>query len=168
MSLAWYALRSKVHREHALWKEAEARGYEMYYPRLHVNPVNPRARRVIPYFPGYMFIHLDLEHVGRTVIDRMPFSIGLVSFGGEAAVVPDALIHGLIKHLESLPQNSLPGKRSFQYGDPVLISSGPFEGYEAIFDTRVSGRERVKVLVELLTGRFIRLDVSRDEIERRC
>jgi transcription antitermination factor NusG len=167
MGLAWYALRSKVHKEHALWKEAQARGYEIYYPRLHVNPVNPRARRVVPYFPGYMFIRLDLEQAGRKVIDRMPFSIGLVSFGGEAGVVPDTLIHGLIKRLESSPQDSLLAKRGFQCGDPVLIDSGPFEGYEAIFDTSISGQERVKVLVELLNGRFIRLDVSLDEIERR-
>lgn len=167
MSLAWYTLRSKVHKEHALWSEAKARGFSVYYPRLKVKPVNPRSRRVIPYFPGYLFISLDLENVGRTVIDRMPFSIGLVSFGGEAAVVPDALIYALRRRLDSLNRDMLPGKTQFTPGEPLLINSGPFNGYEALFDARVSGQERVKVLVELLSGRCLRLDVSLDNVERR-
>lgn len=150
-----------------MWKEAQARGYEIFYPRLRVKPVNPRSRRIVPYFPGYLFVHMDLEEVGRTAIDRMPFSIGLVSFGGEPAVVPDPLVRALIRRLEAIHQDRSGERVRFKNGDHVRIEAGPFDGYEAIFDARISGQDRAKVLVEFLGGRFVRLDVSLDEIKNR-
>jgi len=36
------------------------------------------------------------------------------------------------------------------HGAPVKITSGPFAGYEGIFDSRLSGSERVRVLLTLL------------------
>src|SRR5207253_8987659 len=35
-------------------------------------------------------------------------------------------------------------------GDTVKITGGPFAGYEAIFDLRLKGADRVRVLLELL------------------
>ena len=35
-------------------------------------------------------------------------------------------------------------------GDVIKITSGPFAGYEAIFDLRLKGSDRVRVLLELL------------------
>ncbi|HEB63956.1 MAG TPA: hypothetical protein ENJ02_00220, partial [Chloroflexi bacterium] len=67
MSANWYVLRSKARKEDAVYAQALQRGLEVFYPRLRVNPVNPRARKVRPYFPGYMFVRVDLEAVGRSV-----------------------------------------------------------------------------------------------------
>ena len=53
MNAAWYALRSKPHKEHALYRQASLGKYDVYYPRLQVTPVNPRSRHIIPYFQGY-------------------------------------------------------------------------------------------------------------------
>ena len=38
-------------------------------------------------------------------------------------------------------------------GETVLVHSGPFAGYEAIFDLRLPGTERVRVLLKLLRNR---------------
>jgi transcriptional antiterminator RfaH len=35
-------------------------------------------------------------------------------------------------------------------GDAVEITAGPFAGYEAIFDLRLKGSDRVRVLLDLL------------------
>jgi transcription antitermination factor NusG len=37
-------------------------------------------------------------------------------------------------------------------GDTVQINYGPFEGYESIFDARIPGSERVRVLLQLLSN----------------
>ena len=68
MSELWYALRSKPNKEEALWRELTARSYEVFYPQLHVQPVNPRSRKVLPYFPGYLFINIDLLAVGYSAL----------------------------------------------------------------------------------------------------
>ena len=88
MAANWYALRSKPRKEEVVWKQVRTQGFEAYFPRLRVNPVNPRSRKLRPYFPGYLFVYADLEEVGVSVFQWMPHSIGLVCFGGEPAASP--------------------------------------------------------------------------------
>ncbi|OQY94905.1 MAG: hypothetical protein B6D39_00780, partial [Anaerolineae bacterium UTCFX2] len=53
-------------------------------------------------------------------------------------------------------------------GDSVWISDGPFKGYEAIFDERVAGSERVRVLLEFLgSKRQVSLTLRAGQIEQR-
>ena len=53
-----------------------------------------------------------------------------------------------------------------QPGDLVRITSGPFAGYEAIFDTRINGAERVRVLLKLLQRQQVSLEVPATELVR--
>ena len=80
MSPLWYVVRSKPNKEMALWRELTARGLECFYPQLRVRPVNPRSRRIRSYFPGYLFLHTDIEQIGVSTLQWMPFSSGVVSF----------------------------------------------------------------------------------------
>jgi len=152
MSEQWYALRSKPNKEEALWREALARGFEIYFPQIRVQPVNPRARKVKAYFPGYMFVLVDIGKVGYSSVSWMPYSVGLVSFGEEPAPVPEGLIAAIRRRLEQI--NAAGGEvlEGLKPGDGVEIQAGPFAGYSAIFDARVSGTERVRVLLQLLKG----------------
>jgi len=147
----WYALRSKPRQEDAVWRQLRGEGIEVFYPRLRVNPVNPRSRKIKPYFPGYMFVNVDLEQTGVSRFQWMPHTLGLVSFGGEPSHVPDNLINELRKRVAEIAEAGGELFDGLKPGDPVRISSGPFEGYEAIFDARIDGNERVRVLLELLT-----------------
>ena len=61
MSYQWYALRSKSRKEDAVWRQLQSQGYEVFYPCLRVHPVNPRSRKIVPYFPGYLFVEVDLD-----------------------------------------------------------------------------------------------------------
>ena len=41
----------------------QSQDYEVFYPCLRIHPVNPRSRKIVPYFPGYLFVEADLELV---------------------------------------------------------------------------------------------------------
>ncbi len=167
MSEQWYALRSKPNKEEALWREATARGFEVYFPQIRVQPVNPRARKVKAYFPGYMFIQVDLPKVGYSSVSWMPYSVGLVSFGEEPAPIPEGLIIAIRRRLEQV--NAAGGEvlEGLKQGDGVVIQEGPFAGYSAIFDARVSGSERVRVLLQLLKGQQMPLVLSPGHIRKK-
>src|SRR5437016_4477152 len=92
MSSSWYALRSKPRKEDALYQHALGRGFDLFYPRVPVQTVNPRARKIAAYFPGYMFVRANLGEVGRSTFQWMPHALGLVCFDDTPAPVPDALI----------------------------------------------------------------------------
>jgi transcriptional antiterminator RfaH len=153
MAYYWYALRSKSRKEDAVFRQLQSQGHEVFYPCLRVHPVNPRSRKIVPYFPGYLFVEIDLEQLGISVFQWMPHTLGLVSFGGEPSIVPENLILAIQKRVDDI--NAAGGEifDGLKPGDAVWISEGPFHGYEAIFDGRLPGSERVRVLLEFLGNR---------------
>ena len=167
MADQWYALRSKPRKEEVVWRQVRSQGFESFYPRLRVNPVNPRSSKIRPYFPGYMFVKADLEAVGISLFQWMPHSMGLVCFGGEPANVPENLIHTIRKRVEEIAAAGGELFEGLKPGDVVRISDGPFRGYEAIFDTRLPGSERVRVLLELLGNqRRVPVELHAGQIQR--
>ena len=167
MSEKWYAMRSKPRREDSVWTQMLSHGFETYYPRIRVQPVNPRSRKTKPYFPGYMFVRVDLEETGLNVFRWMPHSIGLVSFDNIPAVVPDHLINTLRKRVSEINEAGGELFDGLEHGDRVRIAEGPFKGYEAIFDERLPGKERVRVLLELLGNeRAVMLELDAGQIKK--
>lgn len=168
MTAHWYALRSKPRKEEALWQQVSARGFQVFFPRLRVFPVNPRAKKVKPYFPGYMFVYVDLDEVGLSTFQWMPYAVGLVSFDNEPAIVPENLIHALRKRLEEIAAAGGELFDGLRPGEAVKIRDGPFAGYEAIFDARLPGSERVRVLIQMLSDqRRIPVELRAAQIERK-
>ena len=159
MSAYWYVLHSKPHKEEMLVEQLEFRKIETFAPRIRVQVVNPRARQVRPYFPGYIFVRADLEDMGKSVLEYVPGSAGLIAFGGEPAFIPDGMIHAIRQRVEEI---NLAGGELFDMlksGETVLVHSGPFAGYEAIFDARLPGKERVRVLLKMLKDRKMPIEL---------
>ena len=169
MAILWYAMRSKPNKEDFLFRQREALGMEVFYPRIRVRVVNPRARTVRPYFPGYLFIHTDLEQVSASSLHWIPGASGLVSFDGLPAMVPDGLVHAIQKRVSEVnaSDNALSSLKGLNKGDLVTIQEGPFAGHEAIFDVSLSGAERVRVLLKLINNQQLRLDLPADQIQRK-
>jgi transcriptional antiterminator RfaH len=167
MTNLWYALRSKPRKEDVLYRQSNAQGFEVFYPRLRVQPVNPRSKKYKPYFPGYMFVNVDLEKVGISTFQWMPHSIGLVSFGGDPAHVPENLINALQKRVNQINEAGGEVYEGIKPGDPVRISDGPFKGYQAIFDERLPGSERVRVLIQMLSDRHLPVELQAGQLERK-
>jgi transcription antitermination factor NusG len=162
----WYALHSHPNKEDLLWQQLMAREVEVFYPRIPANPVNPRARKIKPYFPGYLFVNADVEQSGLSFFQWMPYATGLVMFGGEPAVVPEALIYTVRQRVEEITRAGGEVLNEVKPGDRVEIQDGPFAGYNAIFDVRLPGKERVRVLLQMLTRRTVPLELSSGQIKK--
>ena len=104
-----------------------------------MTPANPRARKPCPFFPGYLFVEAELHAVGISTFRYMPYCTDLVcSFGGEAAQIPNELIQGLRRRLSELAKEGGTPAEVFSKGERVAIVEGPFAGWEAVFDARLS------------------------------
>ena len=168
MTLQWYALRSKPRKEDFVWQQLLSRNIECYYPRLRVHPVNPRAKKIKPYFPGYLFVRIDLDEMSLSTFQWMPHTLGLVAFDGEPAHVPDNLIHALQKRVQEIADAGGEVFDGLKPGDSVRIHDGPFFGYEAIFDAKLPGKHRVRVLLELLgDSRVVPVELDAAQIRRK-
>lgn len=180
MTIAWYALHVKPHKERFVFEHLQtperipslanasvvAGGLEVFFPAVHVKPVNPRSAKIRAYFPGYVFVRGDLEIFGDSAFDRIPGAHGLVRFGDLPAVVPDVLIRELRERLAEIEAAGGLVFDALKPGDRVRITTGPFAGYEAIFDMRLPGKERVQVLLSFLSRHPQRVQLEASDVEK--
>ena len=166
MTLQWYVLQSKSRKENILFNQVTAKNITCFFPQVKYNPVNPRAAKVRPYFPNYMFVQLNLDETRLSTFQWMPFSKGLVIIGGEPTPVPDNLIVALRARVQVIYDEGGVKPKSFEPGTPVHVIAGPFKGYEAIFDAQLPGRERARVLLKLLSRQAVPLELPVSQIQR--
>jgi transcription elongation factor/antiterminator RfaH len=162
----WYALQAKPHREFVVHRSlGQVEGVRTYLPVLHVEPVNPRARKVRPFFPGYLFVQADLEQVGLSTICWLPGVARVVGCGDQPVAIPDHIVEEIRRRVAEVQEQNPLGEEVFRPGDRVRITKGPFEGYEGMFDGRLNGRMRARILVEFL-GRLTTAEVDSLHLEK--
>jgi len=168
MTIKWYTYHSHPHKEEMLFHQIQCHDLDGFYPSLTVIPKNPRCRTVRPYFPGYLFVYVDLDTINFSTLQYMPYSCGLVEFGGEPAVVPDDLILSIKKRVAKIDTEAiLKEEKQFISGEQLVISSGPLEGYEALFDQSISGHERSRILIKTLYNHTLRVEISNKMLEKK-
>lgn len=151
MATFWYTLRVKPHKDRFVREWLETQQFTLFCPHIQVQPKNPRAAKERPYFPGYLFVQADLASLGENAFQWVPGTVGLVSFGGQPAIVPDHLIVEMRQRIERIRARGGLAWSELQPGDRVRITGGPFAGYEAIFDAQLPAKERVQVLLSFLS-----------------
>jgi len=158
----WYVIHSKPQKEDLLWEQLQIRNIEVFFPKIRVNLI-PRTREFRPYFPGYLFVNVDLDQVGTSILKWMPGAIGIVNFGNEFAAVPNNLIDAIRNQVNMINYRKDDRLLHLIPGDRVIVKSGMFSGCEAIFDAQ-SGNERVRVLLNFLGNQHIRVVVPTEQI----
>ena len=164
--MQWYVLHTKPQKENLVFEQLRLRKIEAYYPKMRIKPVNPRARKIRPYFPGYIFAHADLDISVTSRFQWIPGVHKLVTYGSEPAFVPASLLQMIRKKVDEINLTTDECLPKLKPGDLVEIKSGPFAGYRAIFDARLSGNERVRILLQMIQDRQVCVEISGGQIER--
>jgi len=90
----------------------------------------------VPLFCRYVFIRVDPSK-DLCSLHWIPGSRGIVTFGGEAAAVPEHAISVVKRPLAQMQESGYP-THLFKRGDQVVVHSGPLGGFEAVFDRSLS------------------------------
>jgi len=125
----------------------QGEGLTVYLPEVRNKVQRGDRRPQRPFFPHYLF----LQNPGAEKLSGVRWTPGLrriVTFGERPALIPDGMIQRLRARLKTF---ELPAEELFKSGQIVRIVDGPFEGMDAIFDRRLSGRDRVRVFLELIS-----------------
>jgi transcription elongation factor/antiterminator RfaH len=162
----WYAVQTKPHSEF-LAKNVLSSVPEVqaYLPTLQVEPVNPRAQKIRPFFPGYLFAYVDLDQVGPSAIQWSAGVTRLVGYGEKPIPIPDRVIAEIRRRVQEAQHEDPLGVGQFQQGDRVRITAGPLEGFEGMFDARLGGRTRSRILLEFV-GRLTATEVDIRTLEK--
>ncbi len=162
----WYILHSRPNKEEFVLQQLTMRNITAYYPYIKAQPVNPRSRKIKPYFPGYLFVDANLDLIGTSALKWLPGAISLVSFGGELASVSDDFLQPIRNHVDQINETNGKPDKKFMPSDKVIIQSGPFAGFQAIFDSYLPGHERVRVLLQMLQARQMKIELSGERVKQ--
>jgi transcription antitermination factor NusG len=147
----WYAIYTRARHEARVSAELEARNVEHYLPVYSSvrSWEDRRVRITLPLFPGYVFVHLALQH--RLRVLQIPSVVRLIGFGGLPTAMPDEEIKilrsGLPDQLHAEPHPFL------TIGRRVRVVRGPLAGWEGIL-RRKKNSFRFVVSIELIQRAF--------------
>jgi transcriptional antiterminator RfaH len=144
--MKWYVVHTRPRQEERALENLTRQGYCAWMPWIEVEKI--RRGRITqvqePMFSRYLFIQLD-QVISNWGPIRSTLGVSkLVSFGNQAATVPDKLIDLLRQSPANIAQSLL------NKGDRVEFVSGPLRGVQGIFEEK-DGERRAMVLIELLS-----------------
>jgi len=100
-----------------------------------------------PYFPGYLFVRVNLDETGESVLQWAPGSVGLVYRDGRPVIVPEKFILKLKRRTgEASANNLLHQDRTHE--EKKSNVQGKVTDEEALFDEHLTDEERVGLLDE--------------------
>lgn len=162
----WYVASCKPRQEAVAEENLLRQGFHVYLPRIKI----ARRRRgqwldgIEVLFPRYIFIRIDPLLRSTASVRSTRGVVGLVRFGGQPAVVPDAVVDALLQRADTNSGLHEDIRPLFNAGDPIKLVDGPLAGMEGVF-TEQDSDKRVIVLLELL-GKAHKVQLSRDWIAR--
>lgn len=162
----WYALHTKPYSERKVAVRLDRHDdIETYVPEAKSDAKHSQGRRV-PFFPGYMFIRLDMQEANPNRWRYAPGVRYIVSYGDEPIAVSEDLIRTIQKQLATL-QNQQESSRLAQFkpGDRVRVTTGPLQDMLAIFEGPTEPAERVRILLETMS-QYRRVRISKDALEK--
>lgn len=154
----WYLVRAQTGRELTAADQLGRQGFVTFLPKQMKTVRHARQLRVTQgaYFPGYLFVRLDL---GADRWRSINGTIGVVQLVGPAerpSPAPVGVVEALI---EAADRHGVIEGPPLQAGQKVRITAGAFADQLAIIQ-RLDAAGRVRVLLDIVAGK-IPLDLQR-------
>jgi transcriptional antiterminator RfaH len=144
----WYVVYSKPQKESCAKFHIRAKGLEVYFPRLSLPKNSMRAKPIIPLFPNYLFVRLNVRSAEYDYVAWSPGVKRIVGFNGSPAPIDDEILTFLMSKSDS--DGIIPAESNLRTGQEVRITKGPFSGLLGIIREPSNAKGRVRVLLTLL------------------
>ena len=159
----WYVAKIKQQKESALMGFLSQCGVQVFFPKI-VSPGHNGhpGNRLQALFPTYLFCHLDPESANWPLVRWAPGLSYFLGCDGEPSCMPQDLIDYL--RLRVTQWNDPEYARQLASGDKVVVTGGPFEGLEGIFQRYIPSKQRCRIFLEVL-GRLTSVELPEWEVE---
>jgi transcriptional antiterminator RfaH len=160
----WFCLRAHPKHEHiAAGHLRLLEGVEVFNPRIRSRKWTKRGAVWVTdsLFPNYLFSRFDAEVMFEQV-RFLPGVSTIVHFGNKTPTVPDAVVGELKTSMDHQELLVLEGD-FVREGDEVEFTWGAFRGLNARVLAVLPGKERVRILLDML-GRDTAVEVDIREI----
>jgi transcriptional antiterminator NusG len=169
----WYVIHTysgqEARAKQALLERARARGREdsiknIFIPEENVVEVVKGERRTSrrKFLPGYMLVQMELDDELWHIVKNTAKITGFVGSGVRPTPIPDDDVQRMLGQAQSAKPKP---KISFDEGEPVRVSEGPFSNFSGTVAEVQPEKERLQVMVTVF-GRSTPLWLKFDQVEK--
>jgi len=163
----WYLLYVSSGREERAERNLEQRVkymdvsdkiFEIVIPTTREIEVRSGKRRTVSKkaFPGYIMVRMDLDENSWDIVRNTPGVAGFVSSGVKPVPLVEEEVSTILRRMEETPSEV---KVSFQKGDSIRVTSGPFIDFIGKVEEVNSEKGRATVMLSLF-GRETAVDLD--------
>lgn len=160
----WYVVQTHVNKEQTALENLERQNFHAYYPvykkqRKHARKVETVKAAL---FPRYLFVEFDIEKDRWRAVQSTIGVSHLICHGIKPTPVPGEIIEA-IQQREVEPGLIELSPPPLKAGQKLMITEGPFEGYQALFET-ASADQRITVLLSYM-NQHLKVKTARSAVE---
>ena len=160
-STRWYAINTNPRCEDLVYSILRNESFEAFLPKTLGKSSEGKEE---PLFPGYLFVRLNLNHSDWVKVKYLHGVRRILGAGNTPVPVSEEIITTIKRRINDISCSR--DVLTFKAGDRVRFGKGPFNGLEGIFTGEVSGKERVKVLLEAIHSWSFTVEARADEFSR--
>ena len=153
-------------REQAKQRHLEHLFEQILVPKEKVTEVR-RGRKVDAerkFFPGYVLVKMDLTDEGYHLIKNTPKVTGFLGTDNKPMPISEAEANRILHQVQEgidRPKSTV----SFEIGEQVRVSDGPFTSFNGVVEEVDDARSRVKVAVSIF-GRATPVELEFGQVEK--
>ncbi|MFY9625571.1 MAG: transcription termination/antitermination protein NusG [Rhodoplanes sp.] len=153
-------------REQAKQRHLEHLFEQILVPKEKVTEVR-RGRKVDAerkFFPGYVLVKMDLTDEGYHLIKNTPKVTGFLGTDNKPMPISEAEANRILHQVQEgidRPKSTV----SFEIGEQVRVSDGPFASFNGVVEEVDDARSRVKVAVSIF-GRATPVELEFGQVEK--
>jgi transcription termination/antitermination protein NusG len=175
MAKRWYIIHAYSNFENkvaeSIREQAKQRGLadhfdEILVPKERVTEVR-RGRKVDTerkFFPGYVLSKMELTDEVFHLIKNTPKVTGFLGSDNKPMPISDAEANRLLQQVQEGIERPKPSV-SFEVGEQVRVSDGPFASFNGVVEEVDEARSRVKVAVSIF-GRATPVELEFGQVEK--
>jgi transcriptional antiterminator NusG len=116
------------------------------------------------FFPGYVLVKMDLTDEAYHLIKNTPKVTGFLGADNKPKPISEAEAARILHQVQEGIERPKPSV-SFEVGEQVRVSEGPFASFNGVVEEVDDGRSRLKVAVSIF-GRPTRVELEMGQVEK--
>lgn len=175
MAMKWYVIHTQTGAEEKARAGLESRMAttnlkeyvgEIVVPTEQVSEIHGGKKRITSrkFFPGYILVHMEMNKESWYLVKTTPGITGFIGPGRRPTPISDDEVQQIIQRTEDTETKPSP-KVTFDVGEAVRISEGPFANFSGSVMEVFPDRGKLKVSVSIF-GRSTLVEMEYWQVEK--